>query len=154
MTWSKIVSYLINLICSSVVWYGAVFFNVDIKVSAGIYVLYYLAYLYISDLLTQKDKGSSISKAKEEIQNLKNDIERYKRSMLSVANQLTICLANDQGKSSIKLTIASVINELSKENVDLPVSNDPSEIAEPEITKKNREDIAAMDLFIAGQTRD
>jgi len=152
MTWSKVISYIFNLIASVLIWSYLVESKVDAKLAAGLYSAYVLLYMFFSDWLTKKDAGSSISKANIEIDTHKGKILKYEKCILEVHHSIVLCLQDNLRGAPLKHTLGSITMQLSA--VTLDVANDPNQLPKTQISESTKRKMEELDIFIAGQTRD
>lgn len=152
MTWSKITSYIFNLAISVILWNYLVESKVDAKLSGGLYAAYILIYMFISDLLTKMDKGSSISKANEEISSHTKKIKKYEKCMLQVHDSIIVCMRDNQKGATLKHSLSAMTMQLTAITID--AVNDPSTSKSVAIDSVMKTEMDEVDIFIAGQSRD
>ncbi|MEY8580244.1 hypothetical protein AALM51_08265 [Enterobacter roggenkampii] len=94
MTWSKVISFIINLIGSSFISFILSKGTWDIKIAGSVYAAYTLIYILCSDYLASLDKNTTISKAKSELEDAKKMILAYEICMLDVHHCALSCITN------------------------------------------------------------
>lgn len=155
MTWSKVLSYILNLGLSVWLWSYLTVAGVDPKLSGGIYAAYVLAYMFFSDLFTKLDKGSSLSKALKETQLHKAKITKYESCILNVHDSIIICLRDNLKGVSLKHSLSAMTMQLSAITIDVTNDLDDPNIKKPEpISSTITKGMEESDIFIAGQSRD
>lgn len=152
MTWSKILSFIINLIASVFLWNYLVDQKIDVKLCSGIYAAYVLVYMFLSDLISKIDKGTALFKANLDVNEHKEKITKYERCMLKVHDEIIVCLRDNMKGAPLKHSLSAITMMLSAATAN--VENDPKDIQEKIPTGGVRRDIDEINLFISGQTRD
>lgn len=94
MTWSKVISFIINLIGSSLISFILSKGTWDVKVAGSVYAAYTLIYILCSDFLAGLDKNTSISKAKSELEDAKKMLLAYEICMLDAHHCALSCITN------------------------------------------------------------
>jgi hypothetical protein len=114
MTWSKVVSFIINLIGSSLISYVLSKGTWDVKVAGSVYAAYTLVYILLSDFITGLDKNTSASKAKLELEDAKKMLLAYEICMLDVHHCALTCITQKLKGDGLVYQLNFIITILSE----------------------------------------
>lgn len=92
MTWSKVLSFIINLLGSSLISYVLSKGTWDVKVAGAVYAAYILIYMLISEYLSNVDKGTSASKIKSQLDDANERLIAYEVCMLDAHHCALGCI--------------------------------------------------------------
>lgn len=92
MTWSKVVSFIINLVGSSLISYLLSKGTWDVKIAGSVYAAYTLVYILLSDYIATLDKNTSASKAKSELEDANKMLLAYEICMLDAHHCALGCI--------------------------------------------------------------
>lgn len=114
MTWSKVLSFIINLIGTSLISFALSKGTWDVKIAGSVYAAYILVYMLISDWLSSSDKGTSSSKCKAELESAKELITVYEACMLDAHHCALGCITNKTKGATLNYELNFIITTLSE----------------------------------------
>ena len=114
MTWSKVLSFLLNVFLSTYLFKVLVDEKVDLKLACGIYAGYVIIYMLLSDKFSSWDKESGISKAKAIASSSQEQCEKYKDCMLGVHHLALDCITSDKKGKELRYQLNIMITQLSE----------------------------------------
>ncbi|HCR0216493.1 TPA: hypothetical protein OMS38_002420 [Klebsiella aerogenes] len=114
MTWSKVVSFIINLIGSSLISFILSKGAWDVKIAGSVYAAYTLLYILFSDYIASFDKNTSVSKARTELEDTKKMLLAYEICMLDVHHCALNCITKKLKGDGLIYQLNFIITMLSE----------------------------------------
>ncbi|MEB6635543.1 hypothetical protein [Kluyvera cryocrescens] len=145
MTWSKVLSFLLNVFLSTYLFKTLVDEKVDLKLACGIYAGYVIIYMLLSDKFSSWDKESGISKAKATASSNLALCEKYKDCMLVVHHLALDCITNDKKGKELRYQLNIIITQLSEAVFD---SKKSTNVYKGDEQKESKEQKQASDLAL------
>lgn len=145
MTWSKVLSFILNVFLSTYLFKVLVDEKVDLKLACGIYAAYVIIYMLLSDKFSAWDKESGISKAKASASLSQELCERYRGCMLQVHHAALDCITNNKRGTELRYELQTMVTQLSEAVFE---SKKPTNVYKGDDHKDNKESKPASDIAL------
>lgn len=114
MTWSKVLSFLLNVFLSTALFKVLVDEKVDLKLACGIYAAYVIVYMLLSDKFSAWDKESGVSKAKASASLNQELCDKYRGCMLQVHHAALDCITHNKRGPELRYQLQTMVTQLSE----------------------------------------